>query len=329
MMRKRSLLGIVLTGFFLLGLFLPAAAGAENGEGEKGFYRPPYLEQIIKYFEDNNPVEKEREEEEKEETKREEIIEHRVKRGETISSIANRYQSSVEVITSSNQIKNPHEIQVGEILTISRGEVLFHQVQEGDTLWDISRRYGAKWEEVVDINGVEDPHKLSLGATLVIPFTGEEGEVSPLLAQEIPAEKAEREDREEGESRDNRDKGPFIWPADGPISSPYGPRKGGFHHGLDIAVPTGTPLRAIASGTVEFSGWRGGYGRAVIIDHGQGWQSLYGHASRLNVREGEWVYQGQIIARAGATGNATGPHLHLEIIEEGKKLNPIKHLPPR
>ncbi len=326
MKRKKSLLGLVLAGVLLLGVFLPATAGAESQEGEKGFYRPPYLDQILKYLENNDLDDTEKEEkdmvkEEAEEGEKEEIIEHQVKRGETISSIANRYQSSVEVIASRNQIKNPHAIQEGEVLKITRGEVLSHQVRKGDTLWDISHRYGADWVEVVGMNGVEDPHNLSIGETLVIPFAGEKKEASPALAQQVQ-EKVQEE-------KIVRERGPFIWPVDGPISSPFGPREGGFHYGLDIAVPTGTPLRAIAEGTVEFSGWRGGYGRAVILDHGQGWQSLYGHASRLNVREGEWVYQGQIIARAGATGNATGPHLHLEIIEEGKKLNPIKHLPPR
>ena len=121
-------------------------------------------------------------------------------------------------------------------------------------------------------------------------------------------------------------------PVDGWLTSNYGtrrdPRNGRlkFHAGLDIAAPTGTIIRASGDGVVNFAGWRDAYGRMVIIDHGYGMVSRYAHASRLLVEEGERVTRGQIIARVGATGRTTGPHLHYEIHKNGVAVNPIRYM---
>ncbi len=304
-----SFLALLLAVFLFLGLPAAAAAGELNeGAGNKSSYRPPYFEQIMNYIEKNKP-EEEKIEDDGDHT---EVIIHQVKRGETISSIADRYQSSVEAIAINNQLDSVHTIKEGEVLKITRGRVVLHQLARGDTIWDISRKYGADWQEVMEINEIKNPNTLQIGTTLVIPL------------KEIDRDKALTvASRSQTESSNSR----FIWPVYGSISSPYGYRKGGFHYGLDIAVPTGTPVKAIDAGTVEFSGWRSGYGRVVYIDHGGGWVSVYGHASRLNVKTGDRVYRGQVIARAGETGNATGPHLHLEIRRDDKKLNPVKYLP--
>lgn len=117
----------------------------------------------------------------------------------------------------------------------------------------------------------------------------------------------------------------WVFPVVGPITSWYGWRYTGFHHGLDIGAPYGTPVLATANGTVTFAGWRGGYGRTVVIDHGGGVESLYAHLSTLGVSVGERVSQGQEIGRVGNTGRSTGPHLHLEIRVNGKSVNPINY----
>ncbi|MFV0439891.1 MAG: peptidoglycan DD-metalloendopeptidase family protein [Lachnospirales bacterium] len=119
--------------------------------------------------------------------------------------------------------------------------------------------------------------------------------------------------------------GTFIWPASGRISDYFGAR-GGNHYGLDIAVPTGTPVAAIDGGYVEFTGWQSGYGYLVIIDHENGYKSYYAHNSRFQVSQGERVRQGQIIASAGSTGRSTGPHVHLEIRIDGVPHNPLNYL---
>ncbi|MGB3640721.1 MAG: M23 family metallopeptidase [Rivularia sp. (in: cyanobacteria)] len=99
-----------------------------------------------------------------------------------------------------------------------------------------------------------------------------------------------------------------------------------FHSGIDFGAPQGTPIYAFKAGLVEFAGIRGGYGKAVIINHGAGKSTLYGHASKLIVRKGERVVPGQIVGKIGSTGNSTGPHLHFEVRLDDKPVNPRPYL---
>ena len=126
--------------------------------------------------------------------------------------------------------------------------------------------------------------------------------------------------------------GVMIWPISGPITSEFGWRThpifgtARFHSGLDIGGDYGMPIYAAASGTVIYAGWISGYGNAVIIDHGGGVTTLYGHNDSLNVSEGENVAQGQVIAMCGSTGNSTGPHCHFEVRENGEPVSPYGYL---
>jgi murein DD-endopeptidase MepM/ murein hydrolase activator NlpD len=126
--------------------------------------------------------------------------------------------------------------------------------------------------------------------------------------------------------------GQFIWPAQGPVVSPFGmrwhPILGGYrmHTGIDIGAPYGAPIVASADGVVLFVGWYGGYGNTVILDHGSGYSTLYAHCSAILVSQGQDVARGQAIARVGATGYATGPHLHFEIRVNGVPVNPMSRL---
>lgn len=127
--------------------------------------------------------------------------------------------------------------------------------------------------------------------------------------------------------------GSMIWPVSGEITSPFGwrihPIFGSriYHSGLDIAVDEGVPIAAADSGVVVDAGWMGGYGKAVIIDHGGGISSLYGHTSALLVSEGQRVSKGQTIALVGSTGYSTGPHLHFEVRQDGEPVSPLSYLP--
>ena len=114
----------------------------------------------------------------------------------------------------------------------------------------------------------------------------------------------------------------FIWPVHGPVTSEFGPRWGGFHPGIDIAPGYGTPIEAAKDGVVAFAGWMSGYGNFVIIDHGGGFATAYGHQSRLAVSDGQVVSAGQVIGYVGSTGFSTGPHLHFEIRVNGTAVNP-------
>lgn len=129
------------------------------------------------------------------------------------------------------------------------------------------------------------------------------------------------------------DTGGFMWPCRGEITSYYGWRTHPifgttkYHSGMDIAVDYGTPIHAANSGKVVYSGWLGGYGYCVMIDHGGGLVTLYGHNQSLNVYEGQYVQKGAVIAAAGSTGYSTGPHCHFEVRLHGEVTEPLNYLP--
>lgn len=121
----------------------------------------------------------------------------------------------------------------------------------------------------------------------------------------------------------------FIRPISGIITSRFGSKssiRSGAHTGLDIAAPTGTPIKAAASGTVTFSGYKGSYGYLIVVSHGNGIETYYGHCSKLYYSAGTKINQGQVIAAVGNTGNSTGPHLHLEIRINGVSYNPQNYV---
>lgn len=184
-----------------------------------------------------------------------------------------------------------------------------HRVRPGESLWTISRRYGVPLVEVVKANGIANPTRLMPGRTIWIP--GAEKALSPK----------------------RRSPYRFQWPLPGRITSRFGRRRHpiyGYvrmHKGIDIKTRYGAPVRAAASGVVTKAGRYGGYGRLVEIRHDDGTRTRYGHNSRLLVRRGERVAQGQVIARAGSTGVSTGSHVHFEIVVRNRPVNPLRHLP--
>ncbi|MBN3871288.1 murein hydrolase activator EnvC [Nostoc sp. JL33] len=156
-----------------------------------------------------------------------------------------------------------------------------------------------------------------------------------LIQQKVEEARAAEEAQAKTNSRTSviiRGTGVMTYPSDAPTSSPFGWRMHPilgyrrFHAGLDFAASYGSTIRAADSGTVIFAGWYGGYGRAVIIDHGNGMTTLYGHTSELYVTEGQAVERGQAIAAVGSTGFSTGPHLHFEVRRDGTPVDPANYL---
>lgn len=153
-------------------------------------------------------------------------------------------------------------------------------------------------------------------------------------ARQAAQQQATSDDEGGGGSDDNyvQGTGAMGWPCSGPITSPFGYRTHPifgttiFHAGIDIGVDYGTPIHAADSGVVVYSGWISGYGNAVIIDHGGGISTLYGHNQSLAVSEGQSVSKGSVIAYAGSTGNSTGPHCHFEVDVNGSPVNPMGYL---
>jgi murein DD-endopeptidase MepM/ murein hydrolase activator NlpD len=178
-----------------------------------------------------------------------------------------------------------------------------YSVKPGDTFWGIARRNGINLQALMDANPDYLPRRLPVGARLFLP-SGQD------LAQ----------------AARHQDRFVFHWPVGGRITSRYGWRWGRMHQGMDIAAPIGTLVRASAAGKVVFAGWRSGYGLMVIMVHANGWRTGYAHNSRLFVHPGEWVPDGGVLARVGATGHATGVHVHFEVIDGKGHVDPLRVL---
>ena len=118
----------------------------------------------------------------------------------------------------------------------------------------------------------------------------------------------------------------LIWPVNAPITSPFGWRWGRMHEGIDLGAAYGSPIAAAAAGVVIYAGWEGGYGNLVVIDHGGGLATAYGHQSRIAVSVGQSVSQGETIGYVGSTGHSTGPHLHFEVRVNGQAVDPLGYL---
>jgi murein DD-endopeptidase MepM/ murein hydrolase activator NlpD len=256
-----------------------------------------------------------------------------VQQGQTLWSIAQRHGVTVEVLAAANGLGEDEIIQVGQPLVIPGGAVgptwavlptgtralppparvakpFTARVREGETLWEIAQAYGISVDSIVDANGLGDGDPIRTGQQLIIP--GSAGDVlrRVVSTRGLAASIAQS----------------FVWPARGPLSSRFGWRVHGHHNGIDIAAPRGSPIHVARAGQVVFAGWYFGYGLAVIVDHGDGVSTIYGHASKLLVPIGEVVAAGQVIALVGSTGASTGPHLHFELRVNGRPLNPMHYL---
>jgi murein DD-endopeptidase MepM/ murein hydrolase activator NlpD len=159
-------------------------------------------------------------------------------------------------------------------------------------------------------------------------LTREEASLTALLRQRQSAAPPAAAAAESGARSDGKVSGSgMIWPADGPVTSGFGFRWGRLHAGIDIGASAGAPIDAVKSGTVILAGYNGGYGNAVIVDHGGGVSTLYAHMSRIGTNEGASVKQGDRIGSVGSTGNSTGAHLHFEVRVGGSAENPMRYLP--
>ncbi|HET6781008.1 MAG TPA: LysM peptidoglycan-binding domain-containing M23 family metallopeptidase [bacterium] len=178
-------------------------------------------------------------------------------------------------------------------------------IREGQTLWSLARAYGISVELIAELNGLRSPEAIRVGQRLKIPVQTTQ---TPRPAPRVTSMAARHQ---------------FVWPARGMLTSRYGWRRRRHHSGIDIGADRGAPIVAAGNGVVVYAGWYHAYGRTVIIEHGNGWTTLYGHASSIGVRPGQSVSAGQLIARVGCTGRCTGPHLHFEIRVNGRAMDPL------
>jgi murein DD-endopeptidase MepM/ murein hydrolase activator NlpD len=211
--------------------------------------------------------------------------------------------------------------------TSAAGEGVRVSLDPGMTLYSLSREYGVPVETIIEANGIQDPSSIRAGTEIYIPT----GDPAPPETPAAPPRPTPRKARPKGTEKPQETANlmSIVWPLEGLITGRFGQRGQHHHHdGIDIDGVRGEEVRAVASGVVVRSGSEGKYGKTVVIDHGGGLSTLYAHASRLLVSEGDAVEQGEAIAEVGATGNAHGTHLHFEVRRDGRPVDPLPYLKP-
>jgi len=226
---------------------------------------------------------------------------------------------------------------------IARKKGVYHVVTQGVTLYRISQTYKVPVGKIMDANGLRSPSAVKVGSKIFIPGAKVVLRVEPY----VPLSAREKNDLERSLRTEEkpiptesspgtgrpRPSSPgkeldLIWPIQGKINSPFGPRGKNFHQGIDIASPSYQEVKAAMDGEVILArNSLRGYGNVVVLRHDAGFSSIYGHMNVIIAKEGEAVRQGQAIGGVGSTGKSTGPHLHFELRREGRPLDPLPLLP--
>jgi murein DD-endopeptidase MepM/ murein hydrolase activator NlpD len=267
---------------------------------------------------------------------RTEVVEYTVEMGDSIFGIAQQFNIKPESILWANfdiLNDNPDMISPGLALHIPPVDGIYYQWQDGDTLSAVAQRYKAEVDQVLNWQGnrfdLTNP-QVAVGESIMIP--GGSREFKQWLVPTIPRGPAGVLKSVLGPGACDTSEGgwggsgSFVWPADNHYLSGNDYWSG--HLGIDIAAGLGAPLYAADSGLVVYSGPAyGGYGNMIMIDHNNGYQTLYAHLSSLAVSCGQGVSRGQYIGGAGSTGNSTGPHLHFEVRYLGGWISPWYVLP--
>jgi murein DD-endopeptidase MepM/ murein hydrolase activator NlpD len=247
------------------------------------------------------------------------LVEYVAKATDTPETIASTYELKLTTITVSNALNKDSKLQEGQKLFFPSVDGIAYKIKDGENLWDLAMLYKIDFNDLLVINNLSSPNKLKLGQQIILP--GIEALKEGSQPKKDAAKAASTTSLSRGVSTTRG-----VWPARGAITSRYGKRWGRQHQGIDIGVPSGTSVKAFASGKVVFSGWEGGYGYLVRINHGNGLETYYAHNSKLLVKVGQTVEAGSVIAKSGNTGNSTGPHVHFEVRKNGAAVNPFSYL---
>lgn len=276
-----------------------------------------------------------------------------VKPGDTLSRIVARTGAGADAIARENDLKAPFTVRPGQKLKIPAGR--YHLVGKGERGIAIARAYGVDWSRIAELNHLEEPFLLRAGERLLIPSTkevakmsmeerarafridiedlvsGNEPALAPKAKPALPVKTAARPVPASvpvAEPAASSFAGRFVWPVTGELLRRYGLQPtGGRNDGINIRAKMGDTVRAAADGVVAYAGDLAAFGKLVLVRHGNGWLTAYGHAESLLVTRGQAVKQGQPIAKAGASGSAREPQLHFEIRDGRKPVNPLSWLP--
>ena len=234
---------------------------------------------------------------------------YRVKSGDTISEIADRYDITEDTIISVNNIKSSRTLQVGQYLKVPTMEGILYTVKaDGETPKTIADKYSVSAEKVAMANSLQENSSLSAGRTVFV--TG--AKMDRITKLEINGDLFKNPLRSSY----------YISSRFGWRVSPFDSSKRTYHGGIDMACPTGTPIYAASEGTVITAGWSNVYGNYVIVSHHSGYKTLYGHMSSILVTKGQYVNTTTKIGKVGSTGQSTGPHLHFTVYKNGNAINP-------
>jgi hypothetical protein len=275
---------------------------------------------------------------------RTDIVEYTVQEGDTVFGIAEKFGLKPETILWGNYytlLDNPSFLQPGQVLNILPIDGIYHRWNAGDGLNGVAYFFNVTPEDIINyplnhlsmetIGDLSHPN-IAPGTMLVIP-NGKRSFVTwsaPRITRDDPGVAKVLGPGFCGTVTD----GPvgveaFVWPTNNHFLSgfDYSPQTN--HFGIDLDGETGDPIYAADNGVVVYSGWNDwGYGNMIVLDHGNGWQTLYAHLSQINVACGDWVYQGSVIGLMGSTGRSSGSHLHFEMMNDTSgKVNPFAYLP--
>lgn len=248
---------------------------------------------------------------------RDKTVKYEVGAGETISEIAQSFGVSENTILWENNLTSTSTIKAGDKLDILPVSGVSHKVAGGDTIYSIAKKYQANAQAIIDFpfNDIGDDFQLKTGQLLIVPDGAPPAKPKPVPTQYLARENIPTPDLGSGQ---------FAWPAAGSLAQYFS----WYHPGVDISNLAGGPILASDAGTVTVAGWPDnfGFGNRVIIDHGNGFTTLYGHMSAIYVSPGQKVSKGDVIGAMGSTGRSTGVHVHLEIRKDGTALNPLSLL---
>ena len=270
-----------------------------------------------------------------------------VRSGDTLYRIGNQTGAGTEAIASANGLTAPFALQAGQKLRIPAGQ--FHKVAAGETGIAIARAYGVAWADLVALNALTEPFVLRSGQFLRLPdSTSADGSQSDMQAIAdafvldidtiaTGSQPAKSEPGRAGSTLSTPIATPtgfagiFGWPLTGKVVSRFGSKGDGqVNDGVDIAAALGTNVAAAGDGVVVYSGNEIAiFGGLVMIDHGDGWMTAYGHLGKLAVTRGTKVKRGQLLGSVGDTGYVSTPQLHFEIRKDRKPVDPLIKLPPR
>lgn len=247
------------------------------------------------------------------------IIDYTVQKGDTVGSIAQKFGVSVDTVRWQNDLSTTASIKEGQTLQILPLTGVAHTVKKGDTVYSIAKKYDVDPQEIVNypFNSYanDETFQLAVGQVIIVP-----NGIKPSGVSTVAPARIRQTTPDAGTVAGS---GKFVWPTSGVITQYFI----WYHPALDIANPSAPNVLAADSGRVIASGWDNtGYGNRVIIDHGNGYKTLYGHMQKLYVLPGQGVTRGSAIGKMGSTGHSTGTHLHFEVYRNGVRINPLSVL---